>query len=233
MNNPLSQIQQDIMTLLLGDPDLAVVPVYQFKELIVQSLADQAVSIWTDRSGLHKSGTAIEVRLPAIRAKYPNVPGPQLQLEMTIRIFEDPAQNTSGLTAESIGMEVLRWLDGVALDGDIQLTADSRDRALKPVYEYPDRYTYDAIFVSEFPQDHTARVASPVTTDDNSGNVTLTCADPAAAIYCTTDGTMPLIGNPAQLYTAPFVVGPGTIIRSVAWKPGLLPSFIQHDTIII
>jgi hypothetical protein len=228
--DPLTQLQSDLAQLLLGDPVLAAVPVSTFKEYVAAAIASEATDIWTARVP-GKLGTAIQVRMPAIRSKYPNVPGPQLEVEQTIRIFEDPVQNTTGLTAESIGLEVLAWLHGTRIEDLTELAADTRNYALRPVYDYHDRFAYDAVFIGQLPQNSRARTDFPQFADDGACHVTLTCPDPAAAIYFSTDGTLPVIGDTTRLYVAPFAVAGGTVVRCYAWKTGQLPSYIQSAVI--
>jgi hypothetical protein len=243
----LAQYQLDLKNLLLGDPALAVVPVYKFKDQVIADVAAQDLGAWQVRVP-GKSGVAIEVRLPAVRARYPEVGGPQLQLEFTIRIFEDAAQNTTGLTCEGIGLEVLQWLDGQVLEGGaaregFMLYADDRHPALSPKREHPDRFCYEAVLVAGFPRAITPRSAQPALSDDDAGLVTLATTD-GANIFYTLDGSCPVIpinpdgspgvaAQPTNAYTAPFTVVAGTVVRWLAWLPGFYPSFVGKATVNI
>lgn len=224
-NDQLNLQQQDLCNLLLGDPALALVPVSTFKTMLISAVAHEATDMWTDRSGLGKKGCAIQVRMPALRVQTPNVPGPQYQVEYTIRVFEDPVENNTALTAESIALEILAWLDGAMLAGNATILADTRGPALKPVYEYADRFAYDVIFVAQSPQDSRDRTVTPALSDDGHGNITLSCTDPNAQIYYSVNGPLPVIGVAAP-YSAPFAVNAGDTVRFFAYTPGLLPSFI-------
>jgi Fn3 associated len=246
----IAQYQSDLVNLLLGNPALAVVPVSKFKEKVVADVADEAVNLWSDRSALHKVGLAIQVRIPAIRSRYPNVPGPQLEIEFTIRIFEDPVVNSTALTCEGVGLEVLSWLDGQVLEAEnssrqgIQLYWDDKQPALRPVYDYPDRFAYDAVLVAELPRDSIPRCILPDLAATN-GSVTLTPSDPADVIYYTMDGSAPVIpvsadpANPAAaiaptfLYAAPFAITnpDGTQVRWLAFRDGKRPSFVGQALI--
>ena len=235
-NDQLSLQQQDLCNLLLGDPTLALVPVSTFKTMLISAVAAEATDMWTDRSGLGKKGCAIQVRMPALRVETPNVPGPQYQVEYTIRVFEDPVENNTGLTAESIALEILAWLDGVMLTGNATILADTHGPALRPVYEYADRFAYDVVFAAQSPQDSRSRTVVPALTDDGHGNITLSCADPNAQIYYSVNAALPVIAFPNQAvspaqtigtpYAAPFKVNAGDTVRFFAYTPGQLPSFI-------
>lgn len=253
--NQLDLQQQDLCNLLLGDPALALVPVSTFKAMLISAVAEEAVDMWTPRTaaktaaGAAIKGCAIQVRMPALRVMTPNVPGPQYQVEYTIRVFEDPVENNTGLTAESISLEILAWLDGAMLSGNSQITADSRGPALKPVYEYHDRFAYDVVFTAPSPQDSRDRTVIATLADDGHGNISLSCTDPAAQIYyALNDCPLPVIafvgnqvagfkdatGKPRVIgtpYAAPFAVKAGDTVRFFASTPGLLPSFIASAQI--
>ena len=225
-NDQLSFQQQDLCNLLLSDPALAVVPVNTFKAMLVSAVAAEATDIWTDRSGLGKKGTAIQVRMPALRVMTPNVPGPQYQVEYTIRVFEDPVENNTGLTAESIALEIFQWLDGAMLSGNATIITDNRGPALRPVYDYHDRFAYDVVFVAQSPQDSRDRTVTPALSDDGAGTITLSSADPNAQIYYSINSALPFVGVAAP-YSAPFKVNAGDAVRFFAYTPGMLPSFIS------
>jgi hypothetical protein len=232
MLDPLAQYQADILNLLLGDPNLAVVPMFKYKSMVAQDAANQALNLWTPRFPA-LAGVGIQIQLPSVRPKYPNVPGPQLEVEITVRIFEDPINNNTGLTAESIGMEVLAWLDGQNLYGGADLVPDPSHPALRPNKEYADRFCYDAVFVAPFPQDARARALAPAVSDNGAGLVTLGGGEPGAAVYYTTDGSLPVVGGnqngfgvgSTALYAAPFVVVAGALVRAIAYTAGKLPSY--------
>lgn len=238
----LSLQQQDLCNLLLGDPALAVVPVSTFKAMLISAVAEEATDIWTDRSGNGKKGCAIQVRMPALRTVTPNVPGPQFAVEYTIRIFEDPIENNTGLTAESIGIEIIQWLDGAMLTGNATILADTKGSALRPVYEYTDRFAYDVVFVAESPQNSRDRTVTPTLADDGHGMITLACTDPTAVIYYSINCALPIIAFPGNKlndakkevgvpYTVPFPVNAGDTVRFFAYTPGLMPSFISNAEI--
>ena len=225
-NDQLSLQQQDLCNLLLSDPALAVVPVNTFKAMLISAVASEAADIWTDRSGLGKKGCAIQVRMPALRVMTPNVPGPQYQVEYTVRVFEDPVENNTGLTAESIALEIFHWLDGAMLSGNATIIADNRGAALRPVYDYHDRFAYDVVFVAQSPQDSRDRTVTPALSDDGHGGITLSCADSNAQIYYSINAALPVVGV-ATPYSAPFQISSGDTVRFFAYTPGLLPSFIS------
>lgn len=86
------------------------------------------------------------------------------------------------------------------------------------------------------PQNFPGRTTLPTIADDNAGNVALACSDGAVGIFYTLDGTMPQPGDTTgtgstKLYSAPFNVPSGTVIRCLAWNPTILPSDVDQATI--
>jgi hypothetical protein len=64
-------------------------------------------------------------------------------------------------------------------------------------------------------------IETVVAVNSPPGTITLTCARPGAAIFYTTDGTMPSPRN-GTLYTAPFALGSGITLRARAFLAGYL-----------
>ena len=158
-------------------------------------------------------------------------------MELTIRTFEDPKVNNTGLSAEDVALANLHWFaDGLIIAGLITIYPDIKGAALKPNYDYPGFLVYDTVLRGKLPQDFLGRTTQPTIADNNTGNVTLACADNLAAIYYTLDGSMPQPGDTSgsgstQLYSAPFNVTSGTVIRCLAWNLAILPSDVDQATI--
>lgn len=240
--DPISDLQRDAFGLLLGDPGLGYANIYKFKEMVPQDVEDQNLSPWKDRSGQKKQGIAIEIRMPAIRMTDPNVRGPQQEVELTLRVMEDPVQNASGTTCESIAWETQQWLDGQIIeDGTVSgmtLYPDPRNPSVRPVYDYTDRFCYDVVMTAQWPQNARDRVVTPTISADAEGNVTITATDQAAPVYYTIDATIPRIPLPGQdcpdntmIYAAPFLVPIGTVVRWLSWRDGMLPSAVGRAVI--
>ena len=228
----LNQIQNDLKSLLLGHPTLSCVPITTYKQQVVALEILHELGPWQTRVP-GKTGVAIQIRMPLIRPVNPNVPGPQLAVEVPIRIFEDPLGNNTGLTAEAVGLEVLTWLDGTRFEGLLELEVDTHSPALKPIYDYTDRFTYEAVLIGQLARDYlTPRALSPTLSDNGHGIVSLGSADSQALIYYTTDGTLPIPGDASHAYAGPFSVAPGTTLRWFAWRIGFLPSPIQQTTVL-
>lgn len=229
--NPLQQLQEDAVAYLLGNPDTAVVGYDSFRKMAIESAVKEALAAWTVRVE-GKIGIYCLVLMPSFFTATPNVPGVQGRVELIIRTFEDPKVNNTGLSAEDVALSNLRWFgDGLIIAGLLAIYPDTKGPGLKPNYDYPGMLVYDTVLSGELPSDYPGRTTQPTIADDDAGTVTLACADSDASIYFTIDGKMPTPGNQAQLYTAPFVVPSGTVIRCVGWNPDILPSDVDQATI--
>lgn len=236
--NQLQQLQEDVTTLLLGNPDTAVVPYTSFRKHVIELTADAAASAWKVRVE-GKIGVTCLVLMPSLRVVTPEVPGPQYNVSIVVRTLHDPKVCNNGLDAESVAMANLRWLDGQIIEGVTQLHGDTQGDALKANYNYPGFLVYDSTLVGPLPQDIAGRTAVPDLADDNQGNVTLSCADPAAVIYYTLDGSAPmppanaseLAGSTVLTYVQPFAVPSGTVVKCLAWNRALLPSHLASGTV--
>jgi hypothetical protein len=234
--NPLQQLQEDAVNYLLGNPATANVGYESFRQQAVDSTMKQALAGWSVRVP-GKIGVRCLVLMPNFFAEDPNIPGVQGSVELTIRTFEDPKINNTGLSAEDVALANLNWFgDGLVIAGLLAIYPGVKGAALKPNYDYPGFLVYDTVLGGQLPQDFPGRTTQPTITDDNAGNVTITCSDGAAGIYYTLDGSMPQPGDTSgsgstQLYSTPINVPSGTVIRCLAWNPAILPSDVDQAAI--
>ncbi len=233
--NPLQQLQEDAVNYLLGNPATAAVGYESFRQQAIDRAVKQALAGWSVRVP-GKTGVYCLVLMPSFFVEDPNVPGIQGSVELTIRTFEDPKINNTDLSAEDVALANLRWFgDGLVIAGLLAIYPSTNGPALKPNYDYPGFLVYDTVLRGQLPQDFPGRTPQP-TVNNDAGNVTLTCSDGAAGIYYTVDGSMPQPGDTSgsgstSVYTAPFTVSSGTIVRCLGWNPAILPSDVDQATI--
>jgi len=234
--NPLQQLQQDAVAYLLGNPVTANVAYNSVRQQTVDGSVTEALAGWSVRVP-GKIGIGCLVLMPGFFVEDPNVPGVQGSVELIIRTFEDPKINNTGLSAEDVALANLRWFgDWLVIAGLLAIYASTKGPALKPNYDYPGFLVYDTVLRGQLPQDFSGRTTQPTISDDNAGNVTLACDDGAAGIYYTLDQTMPQPGDTSgsgstKVYSTPFNVPSGTIIRCLGWNPAILPSDVDQATI--
>ena len=224
----LQQAQLDIAALLDCDELFRFVPVRvdrardEAEATMIQTEIENALAGLLDKGG--RSGTAVLVMLPEGQVPEPNLPGPVLEIEVTVRCMENPlfseALTTgSGVTAEQCALNVLSLIHRWTNDGN-PWRPDRRP--LRSVDLKPGVICYDVVLLRSLGLPTRGRVARPLITDSESF-VTLTCATAGAEIYYTLDGRLPTPGS-GSLYEAPVdIVGPAEI-RAMAWKTGLMPS---------
>ena len=234
--NPLQQLQEDAVNYLLGNPATAAVGYESFRQQAIDSAVKRALAGWSVRVP-GQTGVYCLVLMPSFFVEDPNVPGVQGSVELTIRTFEDPKINNTNLTAEDVALANLHWFgDGLVIAGLLAIYPNTRGPAMKPNYNYPGFLVYDTVLRGQLPQDFPGRTAAPIVSSDGSGNVTLACADGAAGIFYTLDGSMPQPGDTTaegatKVYTAPFTVATATVVRALAWNPTILPSDVEQETI--
>jgi len=77
--------------------------------------------------------------------------------------------------------------------------------------------------------------ADMVTISASNGTVTITCTNPSAQIYFTTDGSFPsndsTINPQSSLYVTSFAAAAGTVVRAVAYAANLNPSSLKQITV--
>jgi Fn3 domain-containing protein len=234
--NPLQQLQEDAVNYLLGNPATAPVGYESFRQQAIDSAVKRALAGWSVRVP-GKSGVYCLVLMPSFFVEDPNVPGVQGAVELTIRTFEDPKINNTELSAEDVALANLRWFgDGLVIAGLLAIYPSTRGAALKPNYDFPGFLVYDTVLRGQLPQDFPGRTAQPTIAGDIAGNVTLACSDGAAGIFYTLDGSMPQPGDisgaaATSVYSAPFAVASGTVVRALAWNQTVLPSDVNRETI--
>jgi hypothetical protein len=231
------QLQDDIGGALLEAESLADVNVLVYRRLRLQSEISRDVLWQSQRNG--KCGAGVLVEMPEFRVQSPNLPGPEAELTLTVLVQEEPNINmTAGtgtlLSAEEICQRVLDVLHHWMVNGFGQIVADSP--AILPVEGEevpPGIIAYRIAFKCFVPREQTRRVDQPTITED-ALEITIANAagNASASIYYTLDGTFPGASNPtATLYSAPFTVVSGAVIRFAAYQSGWLPSIVNRVTI--
>ena len=237
IEDDLWPFQEAITGQLMGNPATRMVPYSAYRKLLIESAQDEAQAAWKVRVP-GKVGIACLVMMPALRIVTPEVPGPQYEVVITIRSFNDPRVNNTGLHAEGVAMANLRWLDGHLFEGVTELHGDAKGEALKPNYDYPGLLVYDSTLVGPLPQDYLGRCGAPVISADNNGNVTLSGFEAEATAYYTVDGSEPMPpandgeATAAKVYAGPFPAAVGTKVKALAWDRVKLPSHTAQGVIV-
>ena len=231
----LQQLQLDAHARLEGESAFTYVPLYVSRPrseddaLQIVSDIDAALAGLTTKAG--KSGLAVIVLLPIAEVPEPDVPGPQLELILTLRVIELPLVNMgatgTGITAEQCALNILQslhlWNRGTQV-----LTADRK--AIMPRAE-DGKISYEVKLRQRQGMSMQAKCARPAIAN-SSGVITLSCGTSGAALWCTTDGSTPAASNAAAtLYTEPFEIAPGLELRVMATKATLASSDVASLTL--
>ncbi len=237
--NAVVQIQEDLTYGLLSWDALDRINVVQERKLRMRASEDADVdvsSVWTTpRNG--RSGCGVLVEMPTIEVAHVAGPGPQLILVVSLLVLEQPDENMSPtkgtlLDAETVARLGLRFLHGwfLASKGEIY----PQRQPIQPASEdWPGLIAYRVACGMFLVDEGWQRLSTP-TVSEAGLLVTLTPPGdhPDAVVYYTTDDSLPGSGTPgAVVYTEPFAVPSGTVVRFGAYKEGYLPSAIDRVVI--
>lgn len=235
--DPLAQLQADFtarLNSLAYFADIEVVSLSAFRDgnrLNPEAIADIEARCQNALAGLNpkngKAGAIVRVPLPALTGRNPDVPGPRLDLRLGVEIAVNPlvnfATNGTGKQLSEIALQVIQAGHHYQLPGVASLTA-GKDAFEAGVDAENGLLLGVVTLESQLNLDPPASVVQPTCTV--GATVALACATAGAAIYYTTDGSLPWSGNvTASLYSAPFAVpSAGTDLRAAAYKSGLAGS---------
>jgi hypothetical protein len=235
----LQRFQQDVAMRLEGAAFFANVPIFIMRPRTaltaaqIQEQINAALGALTTQNG--KAGLCATVQMPTLDTQKQELPGPYLHLKCTVRVQENVLVNMGAggtqLACEDAAIATAQllhlWTPG-GTAGIIRAAAET----ITPNLKFEGRVTYDVSIESEFELACLAKTALPFLTESDS-NITIACADEAAAIWYTLDGSAPWAGNAnypstATPYTGPFAPpAAGTLIRAAAFNPALLGSDIN------
>jgi len=246
----LIQIQNDVYGLLMSAPQLAVVNIVAERKFIMQQEIE-VDAIWQNiRNG--KSGCGILVEQPDVISDSPNVTGPPQSVQLSFVCFQNGdaafTDMGSGLFAEQMEQFVIDALHLQNIGGLGSLVV--RGNFSSPARDYPGiNARRMRVAMTPFNAAQSLRTA-PIVAAINAGLCTLTCATTGSVVYYTLDGSFPSnsaiavdpisvtvasAGDPVNknstLYTAPFVVASGQVLRAAAYASGMNPGQILFQKI--
>jgi hypothetical protein len=232
----IESVQPDVYGKLLSEPLFDKVAIFKIRDKRLDSEVNRALSGLAGRHGA--GGATIEVLMPTLKGALPNTAGPVCTLEQQIIVKEQPTVNQgangTGLSAEQIAVNLAQTLQLFYFGGALQgfYAAPTFYQHQEAGAEAPFlmlRVTMNATFVLSALE----RTLTPAATE-GAGLVTLTDQQPGggSTIYYTTDGSFPGPGNPnSVVYSNPFAVTSGRVVRTAAWNGALQGSMV--DTFIV
>jgi len=234
--------QRDLAHLLLSDPWLSEINIAMRHELLEETalarlpdktLAAEVLVYITPRNPASgKKGCGIIIERPEFNVLSPNVTGPQGDVIVEFLILSDRLQNESptkgtGRTASQVAQRLLDLLHGHADEGIG--TYQASGNAISAAQDFEPLDAYRVRLNINTKRQQTSRCAV-IASSQTGSNLTLTCATADAQIYFTlgaqdSDGNWlepatpapSNTGGGAQLYSAPFAVATGQLVRAAAF----------------
>jgi hypothetical protein len=227
----LQRFQLDIAARLEAADFFANIPVFilrpraaltaaQIQDKINSALG--AITLQNGKAGLSVTG---------LDTRNQELPGPYLHLKCTVRVQENVVVNMGAngtqIACEDAAIAVAQtlhlWTPG-GTAGILRAAAET----ITPNPAFEGRVTYDVQVESELDLPCLPKTPQPFITNSD-GAAVITCSNPEAEIFYTTDGSNPWAGNltypsTSILYTTPFNVSAGTLIRAAAFAPDQLGS---------
>lgn len=231
----LAALQEDIAGRLAADELLADVLVLSERKGDLSSEIDTALGVVAGKFG--KCGACIIVTPLSGLIEFPDLPNPEIQAEITIRILEDPTFNMGDGGTQKDALTLARRVSRLlhrycpaGLAGTV--VADSPH--IVPVFDTKAPVAYEVNFhAHESPLFRTPKVLVPSifpTEGEPTAAVplavTIGCDTAGASVYYTLDGSHPAPLNPAaRLVSGPVSLTRGQIIlRACAFAPGHIAS---------
>lgn len=217
--------------------------IFAVKEGNIQSEVNKALSGLKSING--KSGSSIEVGKPFLVDSMTEAPGPTAVIENRFLVKTQPTinlgPNGSGLPTEQLSAGLIQALLEWGSEGSQAGSFVPSGNFDSPAHfgessPFEGRLVVMRCKIAFTPL---PRTITPVLAGDTSAvSIAVAAPDAAAPVLFTIDGTMPGFSqgtaNPAGtsvLYTAPFAVPSGAVVRAMAIAPGKLPSIVNYSTI--
>lgn len=174
-----------------------------------------------------KAGLCVVVFTPQGKPESVQNRGLACELELTIRVIENPAVNDdpihgTGIHAEEMLEQVMMLLQNWQPLKGHPLTLV--DFAQVPIKDFAPLWAWECTFRARDARQARSKVATPQITLSES-LVTITCATAGAQIFFTLDGSLP--GLNANRYTAPLDVD-GVTVRAIARLCGMAASDVAE-----
>jgi hypothetical protein len=245
----IESVQPDVFAKLMSEPFFASVNIFLLREKTLADQINRALGgLGGPRAG-SLGGATIEVLFPTLKAALADTPGPVCTLEQRFIVKEQRTINEgaggTGLSAENLAVAIVQTFQLFFMGGPMQgfYVAPTWYREVDAGPGSP-FFMVEVTLNATFALTALTRTLAPAAAAvDSGGNSTVTLTDQqlggGSSIYYTTDGSFPgpanlPANNPAgtaALYTTPFVVPIGTVVRTAAWNGNLQGSMVDTFTV--
>ena len=238
----IERIQPDLFAKIASESFFAPICLFAIREHRFISEINEALSSATfdpSQGDGKLPGNTIEILMPMLVDASENAPGPEVTVEERLIVKDNPTISLgaggTGLTAEYIATRLLRTLHkfAIAYDKTSGLTFFPAPNCMAPNRDFVDQgiVAYDVVLHARFNFGEMPNTPNPIMAEnDLTVTLSLPVGAPASDIYYTTDGSFPgpgataaasLTGTAAAstaiLYTEPFTVLSGTVVRAAAY----------------
>ena len=222
--------KRDIYHRLLGDESLATVPVLIDDEATMESREAVDRGPRNYRDDRWTGACVVVASVAVVGVDTGNTPSPVLDVAVVLEVLEDVLINEgdsgTGMNAGQLVARVVQSLHMTHInDRFTGLQLPETGAVAELLTDDAGLRGYAVRFEGSGAAFNTVATVNPVTASVAAGLMTLSCTTSGAAIYYTTDGSYPGPGNAeADLYSEPFAVTSGTMVRTAATKAGMNPS---------
>ena len=220
----LTNLQNDLAGYMLQCENLDHLNIVVDDMGTIESTAEKAVKTVKSRGGTQ--GIAALILRPTVSTANDNLPGPQSEAIITIQMVENVLINRggrgSGILPDDMSFRILSSLHHLTLGNRAVFAEPVPVRPLPVPVGF---VSYEIRLRVPLYNEPLQRTSNPLI-EESGGTVTLTSLTPSAAFNYSLDGSYPSL-----VYTAPFAVSSGDLVRAIATSASLLPSSISELTI--
>ncbi len=225
-DNILDLLQDDVIGRMAGDPFFDTLLIIHEEKGVTDSEVEEALGGDRETSG-KLSGLVIIVYLPDLEPK-PAQSGPQYYIRIVVRIIELPRLNRAAGGTGKRAQTVQQKIDQLFH----QWVIGNRCVAVEKAERYNDGeggVGFDTTLLWQAGQSRPVQARAPFINNAEL-LVTLTNNESGADLYYSTDFSLPRSGA-GTLYTVPFAVANGTMVRACAYISGKQASDVPEKRI--
>ena len=236
----IESIQPELFAKLDSEAWFSPISIFKIRHEDTQSKINEALGEGTFDPGQTSAtggpkfpGACIQVFMPTIHDVNKETDALVCTVQVLFRVLENHQINIeqpggTGLSAEMIAARIIRTLNTFANQGLIGSWYAATDAAVFNPDFHP-LLCYDVTMRAAMKFTEIAAADTPTSVEGPPLTITLACATAGATIYYTKDGSYPYVKNSlASLYSAPFAVPSGTVVRYAAYADGFAGSGIQR-----
>lgn len=225
----LQEVQADVAERMRADEVLGLVTIVTERSKDI--LGEISLALGVARSTAGSTGVCLVVMQIDGRAQSADIPFPVMEMDVVVRVMENPVLNTSGRSALTLARRVARVLWHYTPHALVAPFVPA-SALISPAEDPLAPVAYDVAFSTReagFSDEQRVQMPSISPSDGVAPQtVTLACGTAGAEIWYTLDGSHPAPTNPAALlYSGAFQVSAAALLRAGAHAAGHIASHIS------